>query len=313
MIKNLDVVALGGNAILPSTTPGTIGDQVSITLSAMEQVVTILERERQVLITHGNGPIVGNIVIRNEAASETIPPMPLDVCGADSQGGIGYMVQQVLHNVVASRGLERDIVSVITQVVVDNADPAFQNPVKPIGPFYTKREAGLLQKSRRWQLAEDSRGGYRRVVASPAPLEIVELDVIRQLVAQGTVVIAAGGGGIPVIRSGSRLEGCEAVIDKDLTSALLANELSAERLIILTDIDAVYQGFGTANARPIQRATVSDLSGLIAEGEFPKGSMGAKIDAVLAFLSRGGRSAIICRPIDITDALDGHAGTTISS
>ena len=312
MTQDFDVVALGGNAILPATTPGTIREQISITLSAMEQVVTLLESDRRIILTHGNGPIVGNIVIRNEAASDTIPPMPLDVCGADSQGGIGYMVQQALGNVARRRHLRREVATIVTQVVVDDSDPAFQNPTKPIGPYYTKHEAAALEKTRGWAMALDSRGGYRRVVASPAPREVIELDTIERLVKDGTVVIAAGGGGIPVARVGDELQGREAVIDKDLTSALIGERLGATRLIILTDIDAVYRGFGTASARPIHRATASELAALTEEGEFPRGSMGAKIDAILRFLRGGGSEAVVCRPGDITDALDGRTGTTIT-
>ena len=204
VIKNLDVVALGGNAILPSDCAGTIQEQLSVTRSAMEHIVGLLDRGRQVVITHGNGPIVGNIVIRNEAAKDIIPPMPLDVCGADSQGGIGYMIQQTLRNELDKHGFDRDVVCVITQVVVSDDDPAFDNPVKPIGPFYEKEDVGRLETERGWQVVQDGNRGYRRIVPSPYPLHIVEANVIRRLVAEGTVVIAAGGGGVPVVRSAGR-------------------------------------------------------------------------------------------------------------
>ena len=312
LIKKLDVVALGGNAIVPSSKAGTIREQFSITRSAMEHIVELLEQDRRVVITHGNGPIVGNIVIRNEAAKDTIPPMPLDVCGADSQGGIGYMVQQALRNTLNKRGFDREVVSLVTQVVVSDEDAAFDNPVKPIGPFYTKEQAMHLQKERGWSIGEDSDRGYRRVVPSPYPLAIVETGVIRRLVAAGVVVIAAGGGGIPVVKTDNQYEGREAVIDKDPTSAILASELGAERLIILTDVDAVYRDFGTPKAARIGKASIQEIKALIAEDRFPQGSMGSKLKAAVTFLEGGGKAAVICRPEHMTAAVRGEKGTMIT-
>ncbi len=311
MIEHLDVIALGGNAILPPGGAGTVSEQLAITRAAMEQTVALLEKGRRIVITHGNGPVVGNIVIRNEAAADTIPPMPLDVCGADSQGGIGYMVGQVLRNVLAHRGLETEVVAIVTQVIVSDDDPAFANPVKPIGPFYKKDEARRLAAERGWAIAEDSHRGYRRVVSSPYPIEIVEMSVIQRLVEAGTIVIAAGGGGVPVVRVAGRLEGREAVIDKDATSALLGRLLGAERLVILTDVESVYRNFGTPQASPIRRASVDDIRTQIDEGRFPAGSMGSKLKAAVAFLDGGGEMAIVCRPEHLSDALRGVCGTTI--
>ncbi len=312
-MKNLDIIALGGNAILPVGSKGTIRQQFEITRVTMEQIADLIEAGRNVVLTHGNGPIVGNIVIRNEAAKDIIPPMPLDICGADSQGGIGYMIQQTLRNVLEARQVRREVVSVITQVLVSPNDPAFEDPVKPIGPFYSKREATELEYEKGWTIIEDSQRGYRRVVASPRPLEIVERAVIERLLAADTIVITVGGGGIPVIREGGSLKGVEAVVDKDLASSVLASELRAERMLILTDVDAVYQGFGTPNARPLPDISIDDAVSLLQSGEFPAGSMGSKIEAVVDFLRSGGRSVLICKPEDLREALQGQKGTRITA
>jgi carbamate kinase len=311
VIEHLDVIALGGNALLPSGKTGTIREQLAVTRKAMEQTAALLAAGRRIVITHGNGPVVGNIVIRNEAAARSIPPMPLDVCGADSQGGIGYMVEQSLRNALRDRGDATEVAAIVTQVVVSEHDPAFQKPVKPIGPFYTKADAARLSRERGWTIVEDSRRGYRRVVPSPYPVEIVEANVIRHLVEAGTIVIAAGGGGVPVVRVGGRLEGREAVIDKDPTSALLGNVLGAERLIILTDTEAVFRDFGTPQAAPIRRASLAEVRTQIEEGRFPEGSMGPKLGAVVTFLEGGGEVAVVCRPEHLVDALRGSHGTTI--
>jgi carbamate kinase len=310
-MKNLDVVALGGNAILPMGKTGTIREQQAITRCAMEQIGSLLAAGRRVILTHGNGPTVGNIVIRNEAVKDDIPPMPLDVCGADSQGGLGYMMQQTLRNVLLKKGVEREVVAIVTQVRVDESDPAFKNPRKPIGPYYTEEEAGKLEKERGWSVIEDSGRGFRRVVPSPYPIEIVEREVIRTVVESGAVVITAGGGGIPVVLVNGQYEGREAVIDKDLASALLARDLGAERLLILTDIDAVYTDYGTSNAEPLHDVSLGRMTALLKEGHFPSGSMGAKIQAAIEFLESGGESVIICRPQDTIAATEGRKGTTI--
>lgn len=307
----LDVVALGGNAILPIGKTGTIREQVAITTSAMEQIADLLDTGRNVVLTHGNGPIVGNIVIRNEAVKDQIPPMPLDVCGADSQGGIGYMIQQTMKNTLHARGVARDVVSLVTQVLVDENDPAFDNPLKPIGPYYSEAEAKRVRRERGWVIAKDSNRGFRRVVPSPRPIDIVERDVIVRLVEAGTIVVTVGGGGIPVVFTGGHYEGREAVIDKDLASALLARELGAERLIMLTSVDAVYTHYGTPKAAAIDRISLGELKKLSEEGHFPAGSMGAKLEAATEFLEDGGGAAIICLPQELTEAVAGRRGTTI--
>lgn len=311
-MSSIDVIALGGNAILPVGKSGTIGEQFRITRITMEQIVELIIEGRTVVITHGNGPIVGNIVLRNEAARRLIPPMPLDVCGADSQGGIGYMIQQTLGNVLRRHKIERDVVSVITQVLVDPADPAFKNPVKPIGPFYTKEEAIELAREKGWDIIEDSNRGYRRVVASPKPVDIVEKNIIQSMIAAGIIVITVGGGGVPVAVEGGELIGKEAVIDKDHASAVLAGQLEAERFIIITDVDAVYMNFGSPDAEAIRHLPYSKARKMLDSGELPPGSMGSKIEAALSFLDRGGESAIIAQPEDLRNAVNGKAGTRIT-
>ncbi len=310
-MKHLDVIALGGNAILPAGRPGTISEQVAITRTAMLEIERLIAAGRHVVLTHGNGPIVGNIVMRNEAIKEDIPPMPLDVCGADSQGGIGYMIQQTLGNVLAEKGRRKEVVSVVTQVVVDDEDPAFENPVKPIGPFYSAVDAKKLAQMMGWNVVEDSNRGYRRVVPSPYPIEIVEINAVKRLLEAGVIVITVGGGGIPVVKHGGRCEGVEAVIDKDLASSLLARKLGAERLIVVTSVDAVYRDFGTPDAEPLGDVTLEEIKALYERGQFPAGSMGSKIQAAIEFLESGGDCVIITDPGNLLDAVDGRKGTTI--
>jgi carbamate kinase len=310
-MDNLDVVALGGNAILPADKAGTIDEQVAITRIAMAEIEGLVASGRHVVITHGNGPIVGNIVVRNEAAKKTIPPMPLDVCGADSQGGIGYMIQQTLRNVLREKGRREEVVSVVTQVLVDAKDSAFEKPVKPIGPFYTEVEASKLAAERGWTIVSDVRRGYRRVVPSPYPREIVEIEVIKDLVRDGVIVVAVGGGGIPVVSRDGRLEGVEAVIDKDLASSLLARQLGADTLVIITDIDAVYVDFGRPTEKPLGGVALDEIRALQRAGQFPAGSMGSKIQAAVEFLESGGGRVIITQPGDLRDAMEGRKGTTI--
>jgi carbamate kinase len=308
----LCVVALGGNAIIPPDRAGTIENQRSLTQDTMAQVAEQAARGVRVVLTHGNGPIIGNILLRCEAMAGKIPPMPLDVCGADSQGGIGYMIQQVLQNELALRGLSTSVVTIITQVEVDPADPAFENPTKPIGPFYTPREAAQLAATRGWQVRDDAGRGMRRVVPSPRPQRIVELGVIATLVDQEVIVICCGGGGVPVVRHGDRLVGIEAVIDKDHTAVVLATELHATRLILLTGVEKVMRGFGTAAAAPLHSLTRQEAESLLHAGEFPSGSMGPKIRAALDFLQSGGTEVVITDPQHLSAALAGAAGTHIA-
>jgi carbamate kinase len=311
-MKNLDVIALGGNAILPADQAGTIYEQFAITRVTMGHIAKLIAEGRHVVITHGNGPIVGNIVLRNEAMRESIPPMPLGICVADSQGGIGYMIQQVLHNALLEEGLERDVVTLVTQVRISADDPAMKKPTKPIGPFYSQGEAKALQSEGDWEMIEDSKRGYRRVVPSPRPLEIVEEKVVRQLVDAGTIVVTVGGGGIPVVSADGKLDGVEAVVDKDYATAVLATVLGADRLIVVTDIDAVYQDFGTDQAKPIRRMSLDDAAEMLRSGKLPVGSMGSKIEAAVNFIEATGKEVIITCPDGILNAVAGGEGTRIT-
>jgi carbamate kinase len=308
------LITLGGNAILPVRGTGTFEEQCAVTRATMQPIARMIREGSEVVLSHGNGPIVGNILIRNEAARDQIPPMPLDVCGADSQGGIGYMMQQSLQNELRRVGLgDRPVVTIVTQVVVDERDPAFRRPTKPIGPFYPEDRARLLAKEKGWTIVEDAGRGYRRVVPSPKPLEVVEIAAIRQIVEDGGVAIAAGGGGIPVSRQwDGSLHGVEAVIDKDLASSLLARLLGCQTLVIVTGVDRVALRYGKPDQRELERATPDELQGWMEEGHFPPGSMGPKIQAAIEFVRGGGREVVITSPERLTEALEGKTGTLVA-
>ncbi len=306
------LITLGGNAILPARGTGTFEEQCSITRLTMQPIAELIRDGVQVVLSHGNGPIVGNILIRNEAAREQIPPMPLDVCGADSQGGIGYMMQQSLQNELRRLGAERPVTTVVTQIVVDERDPAFRRPTKPIGPFYTQERARLLAKEKGWTIVEDAGRGYRRVVPSPRPLEVIEIAAIRTLVEDGMTVIAAGGGGIPVSRQwDGALHGVEAVIDKDLASSLLARLLGCETLVIITGVERVSVNFRKPDQRDLGEATLEEMERYQREGHFPAGNMGPKVEAAIEFLRGGGAEVIITAPERTREALEGKTGTRI--
>jgi carbamate kinase len=308
----MNIITLGGNAIVTGNGTGTIQEQMAIATRAMAGVADLIATGEHVVLSHGNGPIVGNIVERNEAARALIPPMPLDVCGADSQGGLGYMLQQVLGNELRSRGIARTVVSLVTQCVVAGNDPAFANPTKPIGPFFPAEEARLRHDSRGWSFVTDPDRGFRRIVPSPRALEIVEWEAIRRLVESDVVVIAAGGGGVPVVREwDGRLRGVEAVIDKDQAAAVLARQLRARRLITLTAVPHVFWDFGKPSQRVLQRLGLSEARRGFAEGQFPPGSMGPKIAACIEFVEGGGAEAVITSPESLGAALEGRAGTRL--
>jgi carbamate kinase len=277
----------------------------------MAEVARMLSSGHKVVITHGNGPIVGNIVLRGECARNSIPPMPLFYSDADSEGGIGFMIQQTLYNRLIMIREVKDVVTIITQVVVDADDPAFSRPTKPIGPYYRKEEIEALQRNNGWVMIRQT-GGYRRVVPSPMPKRIVEKNVIQRLALEGVVVIAAGGGGVPVVETADgTLRGIDAVIDKDLTTSVLATEIGAERIVILTDVDRVYRDFGTPRQAGLDHVSLAEIKAFHAEGHFPPGSMGPKIMAAIRFLEAGGKRVIITLPELMGKALEGRAGTTI--
>lgn len=281
--------------------------------AACRHLVEILRAGNSIAITHGNGPQVGDILLAGEMAKDVVEPMPLDVCGAESQGMIGYMVQQAMDDELRAAGLRTPVATVLTQTVVDARDPAFKNPTKPIGPFYREAEARRLRK-KGWAFVEEAGKGYRRVVPSPSPKAIVEGRAIEALLDAGVIVIAAGGGGVPVTVSedGSTLKGAEAVIDKDLGAALLARVVKAECLLILTDVDSVMLDYGTPRERALSRMTPAQARRYIRDGQFAAGSMLPKVEAAVSFVESGGRMAAITSLRHAREALEGKMGTRIT-
>jgi carbamate kinase len=305
------VIALGGNALLRRGEEDSYENVFASARGAAEKVADIAAAGWEVVLTHGNGPQVGRILLQQEAARGWVNPMPLDVCGAESQGLIGYLLQITIGDVFFERGMERPVVTVLSLTRVRPEDPAFANPTKPIGPFYEEDEANKLAAERGYVMRPDPHGGWRRVVPSPDPYSIVEAPVIRQLVGGGVIVIASGGGGVPVVDDGPRLAPREGVVDKDLAAAILAREVDAPTLLILTDVDHVHRGFGTDDAEPIERMTDSEARRLLDAGEFAAGSMGPKVEAAARFIESGGRRAVIGDLDRAPEALDGATGTTI--
>jgi len=307
----LAVVAIGGNSITKAGQRGTIPEQYANARETASHIAVMIEKGWDVVITHGNGPQVGNILLRAEMASTVLPNLPLDTCGADSQGGMGYMIQQMLGSELQKKGIKRDVVTVVTQVVVDADDPAFSHPAKPIGPFYTREQAEKRQKDDGWDVVEVANRGWRRVVASPIPVRVVEAASIQALLSAGSLVIAVGGGGIPVIEVTDGLKGVEAVIDKDHASRLLGNDIGADMLLISTDIEQVALNFGKDDEVRLDRMTVDEAKRYHAEGHFAPGSMGPKVIAGIDFIEGGGREVLITNPESIGRALDGETGTRI--
>lgn len=301
------VIALGGNTIKKAKEKGTAEEQFKNVQDTCECIWELV-RDHEVVITHGNGPQVGNILIQQEASEPYVPGMPLDICVAESQGLIGYMIQQSLKNVCITHGVRKEIVTVISQVVVDENDPAFKNPTKPVGPFYTKERAEVLKKEG-ISITEDAGRGYRRVVPSPDPQKLLEADIIAALLEKGVVVISAGGGGIPV--SSNNLHGVEAVVDKDLASEILADAINAQYFIILTDVDKVALNYGTEAETPLDVITVKEAEQYLKEGHFASGSMEPKILSAIRFLQADGKKVIITSPQKVSKALKGKDGTEI--
>lgn len=306
-------IALGGNALMQRGEKGTAAEQLRRIRKTARELVRLIEEGDRIIITHGNGPQVGDILVQNEAAKELVPQMPLDVCGAESQGMIGYMLQQALEEELGREGISMPVVTVLTQVLVDRDDPAFRKPTKPIGPFYTGEEAAALRRGRGWTMVEDAGRGYRRVVPSPQPKELVEGETIGKLFRGGALVIAAGGGGIPVVRTRGRLEGVEAVLDKDRTAALLATRVKTKVLLILTDVEFVYLDYGGPRRRPVKQMDVRTAERYLGDGIFPPGSMGPKMESVVSFLKSGvGERAVIASLAHAEAALAGKSGTTVT-
>ncbi len=307
------VVALGGNALEDSSSP-TADNQKKVIEASMTHIAELISAGMKVVVTHGNGPQVGRIGLQNEAAKEITPPMPFDVCGAMSQGMLGYHIQQALKGELNRRSMAAEVSSLITQVVVNPHDEAFNNPTKPIGPFYTKSEAEALERSEGYVMKEDSGRGFRRVIASPKPLEIVELATIKALLDENITVIAVGGGGVPVVKKGTTLDGVEAVIDKDFASAKLAENIDAHTLVILTEVEKVALNFGKENQKWLNTLTLQEVEEYTAQGHFAKGSMLPKVEACAAFVqSKKGRKALITSLSKVNEALRGETGTHIVS
>jgi carbamate kinase len=296
-MKKLAVIAFGGNAILRGNEIGTIDQQEKNTYDTCEKLIKLLEEGYNIVITHGNGPQVGNILLRNEAGFNQykIPKMPIDICVADSQGGIGYMIERQMRNVLNDYKVDRNVVTLVTQVLVDIKDPAFENPTKPIGAYYIKEEADLLVKANNWVFKEDQRKrGWRRVVASPQPMDIMNKAMISELVERGHIVVAVGGGGIPIYKhENNHLEAIEAVIDKDLASSLLATMINADTFYIFTDVPKVYLNFNKKDQVALDEIKIEDAKKYLNDGQFAMGSMGPKILAAVNFIESGGKEAII--------------------
>jgi carbamate kinase len=305
------VVALGGNAILQPGQVGTFEEQLFNVDGAMRRIAELVESGWHVVLTHGNGPQVGNLLIQNALAAKTVAPMPMDVCGAESQGQIGYMLEQTLQNHLRMRRLKVPVVTVLTQVAVSAKDKAFANPSKPVGPFYSEAEAKKMMLEEGHAMKEDAGRGWRRVVPSPEPVEIVPREAIVDMVGDGICVICSGGGGIPVVRAtGGALSGIDAVIDKDLAAALLAKDVAADALLILTDVPQAYIHYNTPEQQALGTVTLAEMQAYAAEGHFKAGSMGPKVAACMRFVAAGG-TAIIASLTEVVPAMAGEAGTRI--
>jgi carbamate kinase len=307
------VIAIGGNALILDGQKGTIAEQFANATETASHIAALVADGWRVVVTHGNGPQVGFILLRSELIGESsgIPRLSLDMSVADSQGGIGHILGNALLNELGQRGLKDSVACILTHVVVDPKDPAFGDPTKPIGPAYTAEEADAKRRDEGWAMVEDSGRGYRRIVPSPHPLRIVEAEQIKTLVSSGFVVIAAGGGGIPVVEDGQGYEGVEAVIDKDLASALLASSLGIPLLVLSTGVERVAIHFRQPDQRFLDRLSVTEARRYLAEGEFPKGSMGPKVEAAITFLERGGSEVLITSPANLEQAFAGSSGTRI--
>ncbi|MCC6751350.1 MAG: carbamate kinase [Deltaproteobacteria bacterium] len=308
--RPLALVAMGGHAFMQPGQAGTIehhqqnADEISLVL------MTLIERDYNVVITHGNGPQVGQLLLQTDLTRDQVPAMPLDVLVADTEGWLGYVLQQALLNQLRRRNVQRYVVTVISQVLVDKRDPAFAAPTKPVGRFMSEEEARRCHEEHGWTVIDDSGRGWRRVVPSPKPLRVVQRHMIRDAALRGHIVIACGGGGIPIVKdSHDNYQGVEAVIDKDLTSSILASNIGAELMIILTDVPQVYVAYKKPEQRALSAVTMDDVERLIGEGHFAAGSMGPKVEAIAGFLRAGGKRGLITNPGSLEDALAGRGGT----
>jgi len=307
------LIAVGGNSLIRAGEKGTVAEQMANARRTAAAICGLIRDGHRIVITHGNGPQVGAQLLRSERTSDQVPAQTLDVCGAASQGEIGYLLAQAMKRELSGAGLVVPVVSVVTQTVVSASDPAMEHPSKPIGPFYSRADAEEKKRLFGWTIVEDASRGYRRVVPSPEPVEIVEMEVIRTLVDAGVLVIACGGGGIPVLRADGGFQGVEAVIDKDRASALLASELGLDVFAISTDTDYVYLDYKKPTQRPLSSVTAAELGSYARAGHFPPGNMGPKVESALRFLRGGGREVIITSYDHLYDAVAGRAGTHVVS
>jgi carbamate kinase len=312
LTDKLIVIALGGNALLKRGEKGSFEEQYHNVKETVTKIAGLIERGYKVVMTHGNGPQVGATLLRHEAAKSIVPVFPLDACGAETQGFIGYMIQQALRNELKSRGLDKYVATIITRVIVDKHDLAFQNPTKPIGPFYSKEEAARVKEQNpELVIKEDAGRGYRRVVPSPDPKIIAERSAIKALVDAGFVVVACGGGGIPIIEENGHADGVEAVIDKDLAAQRLATLIGANILVILTDVEGAYTNYGAPKQELIKEASSGKLRNYLRDGQFKEGSMAPKVEAAIRFVESGGERAIIAALGSLTEALEAKTGTQV--
>jgi len=310
--RKLAVVAFGGNALLRPEDRGTQEEQIARAKQAARWLAEIVRHGYNLIVVHGNGPQVGNILVQAEEASTKIPPQSLDVCVAQTEGSMGFLLQQAIRNRLDGIGLGGDVATILTEVEVDPADPAFKRPTKPIGPFFTRYRAEALERDLGWTMREDAGRGWRHVVPSPRPLRILNIETIEHMLNGAAVVIAAGGGGIPVVRGrDGQWRGVEAVIDKDFSSSLLASELKAEMYVVLTGVTKVAIDFEKPTQKTLDRITVAEAQRYLAEGQFPAGSMGPKIEAAIQFVTRGGKQVLITDVEHLRDALAGREGTLI--
>jgi carbamate kinase len=314
MKQKTALIAFGGNALLPENQRGLQEEQMRNARRAARLMVHIVRKGYELIIVHGNGPQVGNLLLQMEEAVTKVPPFTLEVCDAMTEGSMGFMLERAIINELRARSIDKEVATVVTQVIVDKDDPAFQTPSKPVGPFYTKYRAQTLAREKKWKMVEDAGRGYRQVVPSPRPIDVVPKWVIRDLIQAGRIVIAGGGGGIPIIINGRGLfKGIEAVIDKDYTASLIAREVEVDLFIILTNIERACLDYGTPQEHPIDVMTVSQAREYLSQGQFPPGSMGPKIEAAVEYIQAGGKEVLITTAGHLKAALFGRSGTRITA
>jgi carbamate kinase len=312
MKRKIAVIAFGGNAILPIDQKGLQSQQMKKAQKAASLMIDVVKKGYDLIIVHGNGPQVGNLLIQMEEAVNKVPPFSLEVCDAMTEGSMGFMLEKALVNELRKNSIDKQVATLITQVIVDKEDPAFKNPTKPVGPFYSQYRAQMLKREKKWTMIEDSGRGYRKVVPSPKPIDIVPKSILYDLIHGGKIIIAAGGGGIPVIINGRGLfQGVEAVIDKDFASSLIAQEVKADLFVILTDVNRVCLNFGSPEEIPLPTLTIPEAQKHLDKGQFPPGSMGPKIKAAIKYVQSGGKEVIITSANHLRAALINRSGTKI--